>query len=333
MDNIVQFSHAAMPSKLVHRRLDDFRRHEFAPCEFVLDPWLPTNGLAMIAGPTGLGKTWLGLGTAFAIASGGSVLGWHAPKARKVLYVDGEMPITDMQARIKAIHAAAVRGRNGDPEAADRNLFFFCDAEQEGGIPNLATSAGRGCIERKLRETGAEVLYLDNLSCLVRDAEQSENTAESWVEVQEWLLKLRRTGYTVVLLHHTGKAITNPKTGKVSFKQRGTSKHEDVLNTSILLLPVPGAANKFKVTYPKHRGFLPPPTDMSVEIFYEGGEARLQLPQTKDAIVQLHKEHPDWTQQRIADELGNTSQPTVQRVLRSHHDEHPDCLCRQEKAA
>jgi putative DNA primase/helicase len=287
----------------------------------------------MIAGPTGLGKTWLGLGTAFAIASGGSVLGWHAPKARKVLYVDGEMPITDMQARIKAIHAAALREGNGNPQAADRNLFFFCDAEQEGGIPNLSTVAGRRCIEAKLQATGAEVLYLDNLSSLFRNAEQAENTAESWVEVQAWLVKLRRKGFTVVFVHHTGKAIKDPKTGQISFKQRGTSKHEDVLNTTVSLLPVPGANNKFKVTFTKHRGFLPPPTDMTVEIFYEGGEARLQLPWTKEAIVQLHKEHPDWTQQRIADELGCTSQSTVQRELRSHHDKHPDCLCRQEKAA
>ena len=55
-------------------------------------PWLPTKGLAMVHPLTGLGKTPLAIALACANATGKSFLIWQAPKARRVLYVDGEMP-------------------------------------------------------------------------------------------------------------------------------------------------------------------------------------------------------------------------------------------------
>ena len=64
---------------------------------------------------------------------------------------------------------------------------------------------------------------LDNLSTLVNGGR--ENDAESWNEMQGWLLQLRRRGVTVLLVHHTGRGEN----------ARGTSKREDVLDTVIHL--------------------------------------------------------------------------------------------------
>jgi hypothetical protein len=44
---------------------------------------------------------------AVAVASGGSFLRWAAPRRRRVLLVDGEMPLPDLQERLKAIMLAA----------------------------------------------------------------------------------------------------------------------------------------------------------------------------------------------------------------------------------
>ena len=44
--------------------VDDFLRLELPPREFLLDPIVPTKGLAMLYGPRGLGKTHVALGIA-----------------------------------------------------------------------------------------------------------------------------------------------------------------------------------------------------------------------------------------------------------------------------
>src|SRR5262249_35912073 len=68
-----------------------------------------------------------------------------------------------------------------------------------------------------------ELLILDNLSSLT--AVIRDNDAESWNPIQSWLLTLRRRGISVLIVHHAGKG----------GEQRGTSRREDVLDTSILL--------------------------------------------------------------------------------------------------
>jgi len=304
---------------LVYRPLDDLLEHNFGPREFVLEPWLPVKGTAMVSGLTGLGKTYFGLACAYAIASGGEVLGWKAPKARKVLYVDGEMNQADIQDRLRGLRAAALKDNNGDPAAALKNLVLLCDMDQETGIPDLAgkSSIGRDLIEQALKDTDAKVLMLDNKSALFRNSGSSSNDEESWIIPQEWFVHLRRLGYVVVLFHHTGKA--NPLTGET--KQRGTSKVEDILNTSILLKPATGKKKgtskreAFLVHFTKHRGFVPG-DDFPVHIAHEKGECRLEHLGIGEKIAKMYDEEGK-TQAQIAHELA-MSQSAVSKSLAKH---------------
>jgi hypothetical protein len=80
--------------------------------------------------------------------------------------------------------------------------------------------------DQRLVEDGigdAEVLFLDNRSTLVYGGR--ENDAESWDNMQQWFIRLRRAGKTVVLFDHASR----------SGSSRGTSKREDVLDTVIHL--------------------------------------------------------------------------------------------------
>jgi Mrp family chromosome partitioning ATPase len=61
--------------------------------EMLLAPIIPTKGLAMIYSKRGVGKTFVALSVAYAVASGGVFLRWKAPAPRRVLLVDGEMPL------------------------------------------------------------------------------------------------------------------------------------------------------------------------------------------------------------------------------------------------
>lgn len=70
----------------------------------LLPPWLASDTTALLYGPPGIGKSFLALGVAWAVAQGsdqgGSFLGWRSPRPRRVLYVDGEMGAAELRARL-----------------------------------------------------------------------------------------------------------------------------------------------------------------------------------------------------------------------------------------
>ena len=206
----------------------------------LLDPILPEKGLAMLYASRGTGKTHVALGIGFAVATGTKFLKWTAPKPRRVLLIDGEMPAAALQERLASIVASAP-----EVELDPRNIRILAgDLIEAGGIGNLASTEVQAEIDRWL--DGVDLLVLDNLSSLT--AVIRDNDAESWGPIQEWLLKLRRRGISVLIVHHAGKG----------GQQRGTSRREDVLDTSISLRhpadysPVEGA--RFEIHLEKARG-------------------------------------------------------------------------------
>jgi len=210
------------------------------PREMLLDPILPEKGLAMLYAARGTGKTHVALGIAFAIATGTNFLKWTAPKPRRVLLIDGEMPAAALQERLASIIASTP-----ESELDPTNIQIIAgDLIEAGGIGNLASTDVQGELAGWL--DGVDVLVLDNLSSLT--AVIRDNDAESWGPIQEWLLRLRRRGISVLIVHHAGKG----------GQQRGTSRREDVLDTSISLRhpadysPVDGA--RFEVHLEKARG-------------------------------------------------------------------------------
>jgi len=85
--------------------LQDFLALQVPPREMLLAPILPERSLAMLYAPRGIGKSWLGLTIGLVVASGSSVLRWNAPWPRRVLFVDGEMVLSDLQIRLNSILA------------------------------------------------------------------------------------------------------------------------------------------------------------------------------------------------------------------------------------
>jgi putative DNA primase/helicase len=218
-----------------------FLAREFPPREMLLAPILPQKSISMVFGPRGLGKTFMGLGIALAVASGGSFLRWHAPRAVKVLYIDGEMPASLLQARI----ASAVKQLEA-PELAQQNLMILSADEIGRSLPDLGSEDGRK-LYAPLAEQ-ADLIIIDNLSTLCRTGK--ENEAEGWAEIQAWALAQRLAGRSVLFIHHAGKG----------GEQRGTSKREDVMDTVIKLSRpddyVQSQGARFRVELTKARGIF-----------------------------------------------------------------------------
>ena len=183
--------------------INDFLKLDVPAREILLNPILPERSLAMFYAPRGVGKSWLGLSIGMAVAAGQPLLRWSAPRPRNVLYVDGEMPLVSLQERLKEISAGFGRDIPND------GFRILAADNVEGGI-NLSTEEGQRAIEPLL--TDIDLLILDNLSTLLTS--RSESASDAWVPMQTWLLKLRRQGKSVLLIHHAG---TNGR-------QRGTSR-------------------------------------------------------------------------------------------------------------
>ena len=283
--------------------LEDLLSRDIKPREFVIEPLIHERGLVMVYTWRGVGKTWFALGLAYAIAAGGKYLKWTASKPRRVLHVCGEMAAVDLKQRFERVVAAT---NDKLPEPA--YLRIISADLHERGVPDLATAEGQVVMDAVLGD--AEVVFFDNVSTLFRTGQ--ENEAESWAPVQNWLLKLRREGRAVVIIHHSNKAKA----------QRGTSKREDVLDAVLNLRAPsdyePSEGARFEVHFEKARGLsgaeAVSPFEAKLEV--RDGAAVWTMRYIEDArladIEELKNE--GLSVRRIAQELG-ISKSAVQRAL------------------
>jgi AAA domain-containing protein/primase/DNA polymerase family protein len=165
----------------------------------------------------GIGKTNVGLGLTMAFATAGSFLNWEVPEKCRVLYVEGEMPQSQLQQRWNAI----VGKTNGYAR------LVTIDKQPRNMMSKLSTQIGRDKIETHLAKEETEgrkvdIIMLDSISTLFNIAANDEDV---WLNIQDWLISLRSKGLTIFFFHHSGKLGAS----------RSHSKSEDMLDVSIKL--------------------------------------------------------------------------------------------------
>lgn len=197
--------------------LYEMARHKFKERTPLLGNLLHSQDLAMVHAGRGIGKTHWALSVAFAVATGGQFLRWKAMHARKVLYLDGELPGQVMQKRL-VMHLP-----DTEPQPGFFRTFTPDLLDSESQLPDLATVFGQQAIDSMIEDDTALVI-LDNLSAWARSGGR-ENDSDSWAPIAAWMLALRRRGIAVLLVHHSGK----------NGEQRGTSKKEDLLDVVLKL--------------------------------------------------------------------------------------------------
>ncbi|MGA2541693.1 MAG: AAA family ATPase [Verrucomicrobiota bacterium] len=177
------------------------------PREPILGEWFRQGDLGFIFSPRGLGKTWLGMHIGRQCSEGGQVAVWKVHKPRRVLYLDGEMPVDGMIERDAALARAP----------SERMFYLQHEAlfHLTGQVLNLTSPAVQDALMEHCASNSIEILILDNLSCLFSGIK--ENDADDWEMVLPWLLRLRRNRIAVVLIAHAGR----------NGFMRGTSRRED----------------------------------------------------------------------------------------------------------
>lgn len=195
----------------------ELMKKDLPPAEMLLEPWLKRGTLALIFAGAGVGKTWVALSAAVAIAKGSKVFDrWSAPEPKTVLYIDGEMSIEEMQERLKLL---------GAPD--DNILLYNPDLDRDTPAANLALYEWQDRVLYTIKKKVVDVVIIDNIASLYRNSENS-NGAESWAIMQEFILKLRREKKGVIMVDHTPK-------DREARTARGTSAKNDVLDIAIQL--------------------------------------------------------------------------------------------------
>jgi len=187
---------------------DALSKLEIPKRECLVGSWWKAGASGFIFGERGKGKTWMSLYLARRLAEGRDCGPWKIPKARRVLYVDGEMALDSLQERDCALSQSS------------GSLLHFLSHQQHfnklGLGLNFTDPAAQKALLDECDRLNIEVLFLDNLSCLFSGV--GENKADDWEAILPWLLTLRRKGIATCIVHH-------PNRGGADM--RGTSRRED----------------------------------------------------------------------------------------------------------
>jgi putative DNA primase/helicase len=286
--------------EIVAYNINDFLLLKLPEREYIVEPIIPTQGIVMLYAQRGIGKTFLALSIACAVAIGVPILCWKVPKPRHVVYVDGEMSGQTIQERLCGI----ISGINVD--FSDANSLKIINVTLQDRCLDLSKEEDQKLLEPHLRNV--DFLVLDNISTLTS---VKENDADSWLNIQKWLIGLRQRNTSVLLIHHAGK----------NGNQRGSCRKEDILDT-VIALKRPGdyenrEGSKFEVKFEKCRGFSgddAKPFEAQLEGNTEEGfvwKITDSEAATKSRIEEMIK--IGMTQREIAVELG-ISQTSVSRI-------------------
>lgn len=182
----------------------------------------------MVYAAAGVGKSMFALSAALAVAGSGQFLGWKPDEKKtgngwRVLYVDGEMHIGDIQERARLL-MDAVPGLNR--EMVGENLSFLARQHQEplALFPSITEPVGMTFMRERVTKGPFDLVILDNFSTL--GEVEDENAASSFNAIQQFLLNLKVQGVATMLVHHANK------TGE---DFRGSSKLAATFETIILL--------------------------------------------------------------------------------------------------
>jgi hypothetical protein len=275
---------------------------DIPPRRAVLAPWLPEKGICLVHAFRGVGKTYFSLCTAYAIATGGEFLKFRAEQPRRVLYVDGEMPMRVLQDRLRELGPAS------------ENLSILAVDMQHGPAINIADDSSRAQLNRILDKGRFDVVILDNVQTLVRTGLTAASD-EAWMPAQAWSLFQRASGRSVLWVDHDNR----------SGGLMGSGTKETVLDTAIHLRrpadwnPEDGAS--FDLHFTKNRGFYgddAAPLNASLVAGPHGELAwswQSLEASTHEKVVGLH--HEGLKQSEIAEALGIRKQTVNAHIRRA----------------
>jgi hypothetical protein len=162
---------------------------------YLIEPWLPSNTIVQVFGYSGHGKSLFVQHAMGALAAGNKYFGpFEIGKPARVLYMDFEMGMATIARRLidlKSIHS----------DTADRlNIWTpFIDKKEI----NLHNRDGLQELQGWIEFSDPDVVVIDTLRTAYPGLQ--ENSSDEWSKVNQLAVKLRNSGLSVILIHHSNK--------------------------------------------------------------------------------------------------------------------------------
>lgn len=152
--------------------------------EWIIDRLIPKQGITLLFGKGGIGKTWLALDMARCIGGGIPYLGLATVKT-PVVFADFENPLAVLNARTQKL---------GDGS----DVYFWRAYNDRLKAPKL----DKDDYQLYKQLPAGAVLIFDTLRA---SQGKDENASDDMALIMGRLKELRDMGFTIILLHHTAK--------------------------------------------------------------------------------------------------------------------------------
>lgn len=163
--------------------------------QYLIEPWLRPNTIIQIHGYSGSGKTMFLQHALYAMAAGQRYFGpFEIWKPANVLYLDFELSSGDLGRRMLDLKSLF-----GD--AGERFQVWTPWLEQVE--MNLRTGSGLNELAGWINFTNPDIVVIDTIRTAWSG--MSENSADEWSQVNQLALRLRNSGKSVIMLHHSNK--------------------------------------------------------------------------------------------------------------------------------
>jgi len=175
--------------------------------EWCVKDLIPANGAIILSGDSGVGKTWLSLHVALAVAAGEPCFGRFETSRAPVLFIDEESGDRLLGARIRLLNGP------GDQRRLPVHFAVF-------QTPALDTPEGQSRLVNTIREYGIRLVIID---VLLRVHSLDENAASEMSQLTTALSRIARTeNCAFLILHHTRKK--SPGSNHPSVMMRGSTE-------------------------------------------------------------------------------------------------------------
>ena len=187
------------PRKLIQMSDAEQLLQESDAKSYLIEPWLPANTIVQVFGYSGHGKSLFVQHAMSALCAGRKYYGpFEIGRPARVLYLDFEMGMATIARRL--IEMEQIHGDTGDrlniwtPFVYDKEM----DLHQRDGLLEL---------KEWIDFCKPDVVVIDTIRSAYPGL--SENSADEWAKINKLAVKIRNSGKSVIMLHHSNKPTEN----------------------------------------------------------------------------------------------------------------------------
>lgn len=190
---------------------------------FLIEPWLPQGTIVQVYGYSGHGKSLFVQHAMAALASGRKYYGpFEIGRPARVLYMDWEMGMGTIARRL-----IELRSIHGDTQDRLNVWAPFVDGQDI----DLRRREGLQRLQQWIELADPDVVVLDTVRSAYPGLQ--ENNADEWAQINKLAVRLRNSGLSVILVHHSNK----PGENGVG-REAGSTNQLTVLETQIRITQV-----------------------------------------------------------------------------------------------